>query len=322
MKVVVPLSIIVVLVITGFVLGGNMKKENMAENGPLGIGKDGIAGTGIFPEPPLHFPASSKKQHSEKVMKLAEAAQHFNGKQLLGFISTYTENEQEMKEVIEVIQEKYNEEQFKVIKHEVEKAEEKNPTDVNIQRLAGDYYFSAQDYKKARGWYEKAAEQGDKQSKYYLSVILLDGLGGTPKDEVKALKLLYELNSPYYRPADELLHALFEKDKEKGRNFLINVAENGSQEAQNKLAYSYYKGLDDYPKDFQKAIYWFKKAALENKDALSAYRIAYIYSHELPKTRENLTEAINWYKKAKELGEPAGDMDYFAAKCEMQLRDL
>lgn len=321
MRFVIPLSIIAVLLIVGIVLGKNVK-AGLGGKGSVGIGKDGIAGTGIFPEPPLHFPVSSKKHHSEKVMKLAEAAQHFNGKQLLGFISTYTENEQEMKEVIEVIQEKYNEEQFKVIKHEVEKAEEKNPTDVNIQRLAGDYYFSAQNYKKARGWYEKAAEQGDKQSKYYLSVILLDGLGGTPKDEVKALKLLYELNSPYYRPADELLHALFEKDKEKGRNFLINVAENGSHEAQNKLAYSYYKGLDDYPKDFQKAIYWFKKAALENKDALSAYRVAYIYGHEFPKTKENLKEAITWYQKAKELGENPDHMDHFAAECERQMRNL
>ena len=316
---IITISAVIMLITIGVLIGTSTKKYGLAERGSLGIGEDGIAGTGIFPEIPLSVP-SNEKQHSQKVLKLAEAAQHFNGKQLLGFISTYTENEEEMREVIEVIQEKFNEEQFKVVKHEVEKAEEEKTQEMSKQKLVGDYYFSTKNYKKAKNWYEKASKQDDTHSKYYLSVILMEGLG-TPKDVKTALQLLFEA-ARRERQADKLLNALEKKEPGLNHKLLIEAAERGSHEAQNKLAYSYYHGTGDYKQDFYKAAYWFKKAALENKDALSAYRVAYIYSHEFPITKENLKDAIWWYKKAKELGEKAEDMDYFVSKCERQMRTL
>jgi len=87
-----------------------------------------------------------------------------------------------------------------------------------------------QDYAKAAKWYRPAAEKGDAESQYRLSVAYGWGLGGIEKDEAKAIE------------------------------WLRKAAENGQKRAQRSLAKGYEDGLKGLPRDPEKAKYWYDRS--------------------------------------------------------------
>jgi TPR repeat protein len=106
--------------------------------------------------------------------------------------------------------------------------------DVRAQRGMGKLYEKGRgverDFAMAFKWYRPAAEKGDAESQYRLSVGYGYGLGGIKKDEAKAME------------------------------WLRKAAENGQKRAQRSLAKGYEDGLNGLPRDPEKAKYWYDRS--------------------------------------------------------------
>ena len=106
--------------------------------------------------------------------------------------------------------------------------------DVRAQRGMGKLYEKGRgverDFAMAFKWYRPAAEKGDAESQYRLSVGYGYGLGGVKKDEAKAME------------------------------WLRKAAENGQKRAQRSLAKGYEDGLNGLPRDPEKAKYWYDRS--------------------------------------------------------------
>ena len=106
--------------------------------------------------------------------------------------------------------------------------------DVRAQRGMGKLYEKGRgverDFATAFKWYRPAAEQGDAESQYRLSVGYGYRLGGVKKDEAKAME------------------------------WLRKAAENGQKRAQRSLARGYEDGLNGLPRDPEKAKYWYDRS--------------------------------------------------------------
>ncbi|WP_226857487.1 tetratricopeptide repeat protein [Acidithiobacillus concretivorus] len=74
--------------------------------------------------------------------------------------------------------------------------------------------------------------------------------------------------------------------------------------AENQRGYAYYSGQGQ-PQNYAKAVYWFRKAALQgNASAENNLGVAYNHGQGVPK---NLAKAFYWYQKAAQQGNPSGE---------------
>jgi Sel1 repeat len=121
-----------------------------------------------------------------------------------------------------------------------------------------------QDYGKARGWYEKAAEKGNDFAMNNLGVIYGNGLG-VPQDYGKA------------------------------RGWYEKAADKGNDLAMNNLGWFYQNGWG-VPQDYGKARGWYEKAADKGND-LAMNNLGVIYGNGLG-VPQDYGKARGWYEKA------------------------
>ncbi len=82
---------------------------------------------------------------------------------------------------------------------------------------------------------------------------------------------------------------------------LTEQAENGDVEAMKKVAALYYRGESGVPQDYEKAFFWFQRAA-EKEDAGAQCVVAMLY--QIGRGTENdFEKALYWMEKADENGE-------------------
>jgi TPR repeat protein len=166
-------------------------------------------------------------------------------------------------------------------------------------------YGVARDYREAARWYLLAAEQGDTYSQVNLGEIYEKGLG-VARDDSRAAQWYAKAADLGYQQAQLYLATLYRdgrgvaRDYKQAEKLYATAAEQGSGWAQMNLGLLYTHGGDGLPKDYGKAIDWFRKAA-DNNDPDAKYDLGWAYEEGLgvPKDRE---QAIEWYRKAADQG--------------------
>lgn len=138
----------------------------------------------------------------------------------------------------------------------------------SLNKLGNLYYWEnddiKQDYKKAFGYFIKAADLGDKNAQFRIGWMYESG-EGTDKDYKKAVE--------YYEKA----------------------AEQGYMYAQSNLGYHYENG-NGVTKNLEKAFELYKKAAEQGNNA-AQYNLGLCYEYGKG-TEKNIELAKEWYKKA------------------------
>jgi hypothetical protein len=129
-----------------------------------------------------------------------------------------------------------------------------------------------QDDSKAVEWYRKAAEQGNDFGQYNLGVMYMNGRGGLPQDDTKAVE--------WYGKA----------------------AEQGNDFGQNNLGFMYEKGRGGLPQDDAKAAEWYRKAA-EQGNAWAQTNFGIMYEKGRGGLPQDDAKAVEWYRKAAKQGD-------------------
>lgn len=80
----------------------------------------------------------------------------------------------------------------------------------------------------------------------------------------------------------------------------LRLAEQGDAEAQQRLGRLYDRGSEGLPQDNERAVYWYRKAALQNH-VFAQYHLGWMYEHGrgVPRDRD---QARFWYEKAAGAG--------------------
>lgn len=118
---------------------------------------------------------------------------------------------------------------------------------------------------EAMQWWEKAAEQNHAKALYRLSKMYFHG-EGVPKNH----------------------HVMF--------LWCLKAAELGYVDAQNYLGFLFSKGYFGVAKDYEKAVYWWKKAALQDSE-ISQFNLGMMYSRGQGVLKDD-KEAVKWWRKA------------------------
>jgi TPR repeat protein len=126
--------------------------------------------------------------------------------------------------------------------HKAEFLKKAKAGDVASIRAYGALLIREDHAKDAAAWYKKFADKGVPAGINGLAIMILQGQGGLPKDEPKALDL-------------------FKK-----------AADKGDFGAMDNLCFLYEQGMCGLPKDNAKALFWAKKAL--EKDPNNAYATA------------------------------------------------
>ena len=149
------------------------------------------------------------------------------------------------------------------------------------QRLLGNYYYYEKDNnKKALEWYLKAADGGDAEAMVQAAEIYA-----------------------------------FNDDFEAQEKILLKAAEQNYEDAEFDLGV-FYQTLerDDETYDFEKAMYWYKRAFEHGGDLAACYvGEMYLNGEGVPKDEY---QAFEWFKKSSEAGSITGTYHY--GKCFME----
>lgn len=181
---------------------------------------------------------------------------------------------------------------------------------------------------------QKAAEQGDADAQYNLSIRCFHG-NGVNQNYEKSIYWASKATEQGYADAEEWLWELYllgdeklfnittkhaeqgdswsqyrlghiykygtglEKDYEKTLYWFTKAAEQGNTDAQYNLGKMYYFG-EDVESDYEKAFYWFSKAAEQEND-VSQFFLGYMY-YIGEGVESDYEKAFYWYLKAAEQG--------------------
>jgi len=176
------------------------------------------------------------------------------------------------------------------------------------QCILANEYSEKKDYEKATYWWEKAAEQGDKQGQFSLGVACYQGKG-IAQNEERAVRLWkevakhggfgvvraeYNLGSAYYEGKGVA------QDKKQAIKWWENAAktakmdELGLPEAQNSLGIAYYFGQGFA--HHKRAIQWWLKAAKQELISAQCYlAFAYKKGQDVKKDEK---KSLYWIQKA------------------------
>ena len=135
----------------------------------------------------------------------------------------------------------------------------------------GNIYEDGDEYAEAFHWYKSAADQGSLPGLYNLSKVYAQGL----------------VND--------------EPDLEKAFEYMKKAAEGGFAWAQEDLARLYMNG-EGITKNLEKAVEWFEKAAEQNM-ANSQYVLGLFYERGIETIKGDFEKAKYWYTKAAENGD-------------------
>jgi len=149
----------------------------------------------------------------------------------------------------------------------------------------------------------KKAEAGDIEAQFDLAVCYNIG-DGVPKDRTIAKKWWQKAaeqgcaESKYYVGAYYMIE---EKNHNKAFEWLLKAAEQGQVDAQQCVGAYYQDGCDEVPQDHKKAVYWHNKAA-EQGHSEAEYNLGvcywYGYGVEVDKTQSK-----KWFEKAAAQGD-------------------
>ena len=167
---------------------------------------------------------------------------------------------------------------------------------VTAQKTLAQKYYDGQgvvrDYQESLKWFQKAADQGDKDAQYELGKWYYSGEWVT-RDYAEALKWFQKAaeqgNVESLRQTNLLSSFLTTKEK----------AEQGDKESQYQLGLMYYKG-EGISKDLREAFTWLQKAASQDHAAAQTYLGAIYFGGE--GVLKDYTEAFKWFQKAAEQG--------------------
>ena len=111
---------------------------------------------------------------------------------------------------------------------------------------------------------------------------------------LKGTNALKRLDEESYESPEE--RSREEAQKKAAFNKILKSAENGNIEAQNKLGYMYWEGIDGVEEDGEKAVYWYKKAAAQNNtEAMES--LGKIYRTGVKGLEKDDNEADFWFAK-------------------------
>jgi TPR repeat protein len=174
----------------------------------------------------------------------------------------------------------------------------------NLGRLYEHGHGVAQDYAKAREWYEKAAEKGDADGMAMMGWLYYDG-HGVAQDYAKAREWFEKAAETGNAEAFRRLGFLYRdgfgvaQDFAKARELLEKAAEKGDTIAMGMIGGLYHNG-QGVAQDYAKAREWYEKAA-EKGDANSMVLIGWLY-HNGQGVAQDYAKAREWYEKAAEKG--------------------
>jgi TPR repeat protein len=80
------------------------------------------------------------------------------------------------------------------------------------------------------------------------------------------------------------------------------AAQQGNNQAMNKLGLLYDLGQEGITQNFDEAVKWFRKAA-NDKDPEAQYWMSYVYLHGTG-VDKNLSEAVKWFRLSADVGQP------------------
>ncbi|MCB1657204.1 MAG: SEL1-like repeat protein [Pseudomonadales bacterium] len=165
----------------------------------------------------------------------------------------------------------------------------------------------AKDYAKAVEWYQKSAEQGNADAQFKLGKIYIDGDGIT-RDPQKGLEFLEMAMKQGNEDAIGFLSFFFKKmsnnkqmDIARVLEIIKGFAESGYAAPQ-MLYGTLYEFGQGVPRDYVKAVYWYRKSA-EQGNVLAIKYLADMYEYGKG-VRKDIKEAIRLYKIAAESGNP------------------
>jgi TPR repeat protein len=161
----------------------------------------------------------------------------------------------------------------------------------------------AQDYVKAREWYEKAADKGDALGMTALGLLYENGQG-VPRDYVKARELLEKAAAKDGEYAMTALGLLYQNGQGGPQDYvkvreLLEAADKGDANAMTNLGLLYQNGRG-VPQDYGKAREWYEKAADKgNAFAMTNLGLLYQNGRGAP---QDYGKAREWYEKAADKG--------------------
>jgi TPR repeat protein len=166
----------------------------------------------------------------------------------------------------------------------------------------------AQNYAKAREWYEKAAAEGEADAMVSLGELYENGQG-VARDYAKASENYAKARGLYEKAARKgdarAMHGLgglyesgqgVERDYAKARDWYEKAADKGDTLAMTSLGALYING-QGVERDYAKARDWYEKAAGEG-EALAMTSLGWLYINGGPGVARDYAKAHEWYKKA------------------------
>ena len=150
--------------------------------------------------------------------------------------------------------------------------------DAEAQYQAGRFYLRRNRWDKAVPWYGKAAAQGHPKAQNNLGVAYMEGRG-VKADKVKGCRLLKQAQAQM--PSDhgaENVALCSDKlgDYDTAFAGFLKQARQGSAMSMRIVAQMYQSG-DGTEKNDERAVYWFRQAALKN-DARAMYSLGLMYA--------------------------------------------
>ena len=162
----------------------------------------------------------------------------------------------------------------------------------------------AQDYARARDWYEKAAAKGDARAMYNLGLFYQNGQG-VAQDYAKAREWYEKAADKGEAEAMTNLGWLYQygqgvwQDYVKARDWYERAAANGYANAMSNLGWLYQNG-QGVAQDYAKAREWYEKAAAKG-DANAMFFLGRLYESGAG-VAQDYAKARDWYEKAAASG--------------------
>ena len=140
------------------------------------------------------------------------------------------------------------------------------PEDAESQFRLGSEYYNKQNYEEAAKWWRKAGTQGHVKAQFNLGSILSNGKV-TPKHDMEAAYWYGEAGKQGNAEAFYNLGLMYstgkgvQKSNGSAFGFYLKAAQMGHAISQNTIGFAYQYGLLDMTQDYDKAAYWYGKAA-------------------------------------------------------------
>jgi hypothetical protein len=164
-------------------------------------------------------------------------------------------------------------------------------------------YFDAQDYAKARPFFEKAAEIGDAIAMLRLGDMYFKGLGVVRNSDqalnwYRRAAILGETDAAQALGKLCMLGHGQEEDFLRAVDFYKKAAETGNRGAMYELGLLYSE-VPSANRNFSKATYWYEKAAYRGSTR-AMFALA-----QLHENNHDRKQAVYWYKRAANAGDDA-----------------